>query len=270
VSDFGDMKIKKFDLDARLMEVLGKGEGRGPGEASNIMDMNVDELGRIWMTDSQNNRITIFESSENWEIIEPETIPARVLPFTDNRYMLKPRFSSSVPEIRNEDGTLNSPFQSLVKEHQLWTNVLDAFYKKDLDEGIILLNYSTNDFVRYNFEGEIEFFRRPIEPPELPEILPPRRYSDDQNYFFNEFDQNTIKQRTIDIEVVGDQIHLLVVNIIPENRRLADVYSVETGDYLYSYKFPENLSAFAITEKHFAGLVRDSVGIAIWSVNDEW
>jgi hypothetical protein len=113
VSDFGDMKIKKFDIQARLLQTLGEGEGRGPGEALNIMDLQVDQHNRIWVTDVENSRITVFENSESWEIIEPEDVPSRVLPINGEHYVIEPRFSSSL-EKRNRNGTLRTSFQNLV------------------------------------------------------------------------------------------------------------------------------------------------------------
>ena len=41
VADHGDMTVKRFSLDGKLLNVIGKGVGEGPGEFGNITDFYV-------------------------------------------------------------------------------------------------------------------------------------------------------------------------------------------------------------------------------------
>lgn len=156
--------------------------------------------------------------------------------------------------------------------NQKWSHVLDYFSTIDRGDNIIRADIYTNSFIRYTKNGEIEYFRQAVGSPPLPDIIPPRKYSDLQTVFFNEVDPESAHQRTFDIQVIENQIHLLI-DYMSGNERVrdfSDVYDVNTGDYLYSYRLPTGLINFAITDKYLAGLPQDTVGIAIWEVKTEW
>lgn len=60
ISDFGDMKIKKFNMDGDMILTYGKGRGRGPSEFLNITDFDIcGDL--LWASDIQNMRVASFQ-----------------------------------------------------------------------------------------------------------------------------------------------------------------------------------------------------------------
>lgn len=276
VGDWGDMKVKKFDTNGQLMEVFGEGQGRGPGEAGNIMDFQVDSESRVWITDNVNSRFTIFSDWESWNIYDTSHIPTRVLPISLDRYLIKPRFSST-PSIYNLNGELEVQFEPLVQSPELWSYVLSSFYSIDSSDRIIRTNVYTNEIVRYNLNGQIEYFRQGILPVGVEEIpiLSPTQYTANQDVRFNEVHPEWSGQQLSGAQIVDGQIHLLVIEASDrrEDRRreFVDVYEMETGDYIYSYRLPQALVDISITESHLAGIVEeDSVGLAIWEVNGGW
>lgn len=58
VADYGSMSIKAFSRDGRLIWSFGR-KGKGPGELINPADLAVDGLGRIWIADPMQPRITL-------------------------------------------------------------------------------------------------------------------------------------------------------------------------------------------------------------------
>src|SRR5699024_8495850 len=188
VGDWGDMKIKKFDTLGQLTGIFGEGQGRGPGEVSNIMDFQVDSKNRLWVTDNVNSRFIIFDKRGNRKISSTDLVPTRVLPVSDDSYLFKPRFSSTPQIYSLISSEIEVSFEPLVRDPELWSYVLDSFYAIDSSRKIIRANVYTNDIVRYNSNGEIEYFRRTILPPDLREIriLAPREYAENQDMRFNE------------------------------------------------------------------------------------
>ena len=70
VSDFGDYKVKKFDLNGIYTGDIGNGNGRGPGEFLNISDLSATE-NNVWTADMISMRITRFPlnvSEDSFEI----------------------------------------------------------------------------------------------------------------------------------------------------------------------------------------------------------
>lgn len=57
VFDTGDRRLKAFDLRGRRLWTLG-GPGQGPGEFENVVDLEVDSLGQIWVSDGALGRLT--------------------------------------------------------------------------------------------------------------------------------------------------------------------------------------------------------------------
>lgn len=273
IVDYGDNYIKTFSADGIYQFRYGRGTGRGPGEVVNLIDVNEDDLGRIWATDSSNSRITIFERDGEFEIFPFKESISRAMPLGDGKYFIKPRFSST-PAIANIGSNDVESFPSLVDDPRLWSNVLGFFLAYDGNDSVITVHLYTNDFVKYNLNGNVDYFRRPVNPPAYPAIIPPRRYSDDQTIFFNEIDLNSRSQRTMDVQIFNGEIHLLIdefdIELNEMKRTFIDVYSLENGNYLHSYKLPAPLIDFSIRENRLAGLTQDSVGVGIWSVENGW
>jgi len=273
VVDYGDNYIKKFSSDGMYHFRYGRGTGRGPGEVVNLIDVNEDGSGRIWATDSSISRITIFERDGEFEFFPFKELISRAMPLGDENYFIKPRFSST-PAITFLGRDDVEPFPSLVDDPRLWSNVLGFFLAYDGHDSVVTVHLYTNDFVKYNINGSVDYFRRPIESPAYPPIIPPRRYSDDQTIFFNETDLNSRSQRTMDVQILNGEIHLLIdefdTDLNEMKRTFIDVYNLENGNYLYSYKLPAPLIDFSLQENRLAGLTQDSVGVGIWDVANGW
>ena len=59
VADHGDMKVKRFSLDGKLLNVIGEGIGEGPGEFGNITDFYVRDE-EIWVVSMRTRSISKF------------------------------------------------------------------------------------------------------------------------------------------------------------------------------------------------------------------
>lgn len=276
VSDGIDLLIKKIDLAGNVVQIFGKGKGRGPGEFITLNSLYIDENDRIWVGDPSNGRITIFNQDGSWDIIHNEDIPMRVLPLNNDLYVVEPRFDSQLRFKDLAGQTIRYTKPLLVDEGPLWAYIFFSEFARDGDNGIIRSFHYTNEFVRYTEEGEIVYFRQPINPPDLSKlkILPPKRYEENQQVWFNELAHTSYLQvqQTRQVRISNNKIHLLISHVQNEERfsNFVDVYDWLTGDYLYSYKLPKSVTTFDITENYIAGILQDSVALAIWEIKGGW
>ncbi|MGF1670030.1 MAG: hypothetical protein ACFCU6_06255, partial [Balneolaceae bacterium] len=120
--------------------------------------------------------------------------------------------------------------------------------------------------------GQIEFFRKPIEPPPFPVINPPA--SGDSSILL--MSEASIMQQTDSSVIQDDTFHVLVQKRKKPNDewlpRFVDVYDFQNGDYLYSYHLPEeNYSDFTIYKDYLIALKRtDLPEIVIWKTDNDW
>jgi len=65
IVDSGHNRIVKFDVDGKFIKVIGK-EGSGEGEFKDPVGIFVDNKGYLYVADTANHRIQIFDSSDKF------------------------------------------------------------------------------------------------------------------------------------------------------------------------------------------------------------
>lgn len=60
ISDFGDMRIKRFDLEGRYIDSFGS-KGKGPGEFQGINDFDIRGEEMLYVIDGRNMRLMAFD-----------------------------------------------------------------------------------------------------------------------------------------------------------------------------------------------------------------
>lgn len=86
--DYGDMKLKSFDLKGKLRWALGR-KGSGPGEYVNPTDLKVDTRGNIVLRDPPNGRILLFDPMGSLvRSVQVTSHNHQALPLAGGRYLL--------------------------------------------------------------------------------------------------------------------------------------------------------------------------------------
>lgn len=274
VVDLGAMNVKKIDEASNIVQIFGEGQGRGPGELLSVRSIRINKNGQIWIADERNGRIIIFEQDGTWKKLHPRTMSSGVSPLSKDKYVLASRFDSQLFITSLSDNTPIMTSQLLNKEGALWAYVLQPLIIKADSISFLRINMHTNDFVKYDKKGNVIYFRKNINDMQLNDLKidPPKRYSDNQDIKFNEVSLYSYTPRSLDVQVLNQQIHILtsafdkqyeIVNII-------DVYDLKTGDYKFSYQLPESLYGFAISNNYIAGITRSEQVLKIWKTNSIW
>lgn len=270
VDDWSNNTITKIDTSGSIVQTFGMGKGEGPGEFLRINSIDLDDQGRLWVADELNGRITVFNQDGNWNIHHPTVIPNKVVSLDENKYVVRNRFDSQLTT-KSIDSEVSFKSKSLLfEEGTLWANVFQSIFTRSNDNTLVRVFRFTNEIVKYDGQGEIIFFRRPIKPFDVGnlQIIPPRKYNDIQEVWFNEVHANSQKPKSNGVQILNEQIHVLIASYRENqfNGDIIDVYSLETGDYIYSYKIPEPLYEFAITENILAGIIQETGEIGIWKI----
>lgn len=264
-----DLKlIKKFDIEGNLIDVLGKGEGRGPEEFLIIVDLFVDNQNNIWALDDRNNRATIFrEDSLKVDILDFSKVFNRVIPINRNEYWFQERFNNLIKIYNSNDQQIGQT-EKIVSDPELWSFVLESFAALAPNNDVILSQYHTNLFIKYSKNGDVVYFRKPIEFSGFPKIDP---YYANEVGTINTVDFSSWKQITKNPQIVGNtiQFHINKKEIGSEDwdKFFVDVYDLKNGNYLYSYDLPERLQSLAISTGHLAGISEEQGNLKVWKIN---
>ncbi|MGF1669782.1 MAG: 6-bladed beta-propeller [Balneolaceae bacterium] len=275
--DLNNLVVNIYDTKARLINSLGAGNGRGPGEFLHISDLRIDESGNVWALDPMNNRATILnpKNKDNFQIIEFPVVPLRVLPVGTTEYLLEKRFDNYIKRY-TLSGDFIDQMEVLVDDPPLWSGVLVSNFTMAPDKSIISALIHINYLVKYSVTGTIEYFRKPISSPDFPKIEP--YYANDVGRV-NSVDYTSWEQTTSGVHIVGDEIHVLIRNNfvwfpheqrVESRRETVDVYNLENGDYQYSYKLPKQLQSMAVSNTHLAGIPENLGKLVIWEVKGGW
>lgn len=269
LADDEENVIRRFSLTGEQESVYGLGEGRGPGEAQTIIDLHISADSTVWLVDDMSNRVTMYDlrNSDQWEILELNYAFNKIFPIGSDRYWVEKKFDSQM-KIMNFEGKQVGQVQAIVDDPELWAYVLEGFFALVPNRGVVQVQYHTNHIIQYDSTGDILFFREPIAFQGLPDIEP---------YYANDFarvntvDYRTWEQVSSDPQIVGDEIHIFV-KLKSEStgeweQGIIDAYSLDDGDYLYSYELPAVFQSLAISENYLAGIDEEIGKLVFWSIN---
>lgn len=282
IGDERDFFVKRYDVHANLIDSLGLGKGRGPGEFLDLYAMLLDQKGKVWINDRDNGRVTVLDGKDKgkWEIINPKAVSVATIPIDSGRYVLDQLIYGTL-QVYSSNHELIDEFEPFIKDSQPWVIVLQGKYATAKDFSIVKSFIYTNNFIRYSKDGEILYFREPIEPPKMAAITRSPE-PNDAGIQENNYDFLSAEQFTSGINIVNESIHLLIsrnkeyeeeyfdTNVLNIKREFVDVYDLKTGDYSYSYKLPEAVSDFSISEKFLATISEEFGKLVVWEVKDRW
>ena len=250
--DFSNMIIYRFSANGKLINTIGKGRGRGPGEMSLITDFFVDDK-FVWVVDS--NSLSIHKFTKEGEYLLSRTIkghPLRISSQKDNLYLIviggNGLFRSIPKDLKNEE---SKDFGILIENQIKNILTLDGILLKRDNGGFIYVPSYASLIYFYNENDSLSFIVK----------------SPDRQKFLHSIDKSTsnkmqIMAPTPDIKTTGAVISndlLYVVeqyrgSEIQKNKQFADnpfkefidVYDVDNGKYLYSLLPPIAFKDFTI------------------------
>ncbi len=211
---FGDMEemvIRSFDLNANPVNRYGLGEGNGPGEFARFYNaIFSDEENNLWVYDSANSRITIIDkATKSWDIHQTEEVHYHVIPMQSGKYAARIRQYTGV-KLYDENHNPLRTFDPLVQNPELWIIILQGSSVVHSDFSIIQSFYFTNHIARYDSDGNVLYFRKPIEPVPIKKLVPEYMVFENGGSNYNFEDYSSFKQITTEISLSNELLHLLI------------------------------------------------------------
>lgn len=269
VGDWSDNKVKKIDAEGNIVSIYGQGKGEGPGEFLRINSIDMDNSGRLWIADELTGRITIFDEIEDFEVVNLKIMPNKLVLLDDKSFFISDRFDTRL-RILSLNSSENMFSEAIVsRDRELWSRVFDSTFMKTDSRNFVRVFYYTNDIVKYNAQGEILYIRRPIEAFDIEDlkIIPPRQYEENQEQFFYEVSSNSTLPQMNGLHVNERYIYILTSEVQGE-LVIIDVYDLQTGDYLHSFRTPEPIYYFSLIGNTMMGIRQETGQLAIWKFDD--
>ena len=273
VGDWSDNKIKKIDAEGNIVSIYGQGKGEGPGEFLRINSIDMDSSGRLWIADELTGRITIFDDIEDFEVVNLNIMPNKLVVLDDKSFVISDRFDTrlKISSLNSSENMFSEAILS--RDRELWSRVFDSTFMKADSSNLVRAFYYTSDIVKYNEEGEILFVRRPIEAFDIEDlkIIPPRQYEDNQEQYFYEVSPSSNLPQMHGLHIDESYIYILTSEVQGELfiREIIDVYDLQTGDYLHSFRTPEPIYYFSLMGNTILGIRQETGQLAIWNFVEE-
>ena len=254
VFDQGDLAIKKFSPEGKLLARYGQGKGQGPGEFSSLSDFAADSQGRIWAVDPQNGRLTVFAPQGAVEqTIRLEKPPYRLSLSGDGGYFVTYMltrdqiFGHFAPPQR-----LTGEFGTFLSEQGLNAILLDGWIVPDRGDGFVYAALYAGVLAAFGPDGQPRFYSELLDRPELPKIL---RDSKGLRWVDREA---PVAAASLSLSPRG--IHVLGVwQEGLKYRGALDTYDLKDGAYRESMRLPESCESAVMTARHLYTVGESSV-----------
>ena len=252
--DSGDLSIKRFSPEGKLLARYGAGKGQGPGEFTALTDFAADGQGRVWAADSNNGRLTVFAPDGGVDqTVRLEQIPYRLSLTGDGGYFVtfmltRDRiFGRFAPPQR-----LAREFGTFLADQGYNAMLLDGWMAPDGRGGFAYVSFYAGLLAAFDAEGRPRFYTELLDRPELPKVL---KDSEGRRWV----DQEAMVAAT-GLSVSPAGIH--VVGVWREGMKVRgalDTYDLEDGSYRESLKLPETCESAVMTARHLYTISESSV-----------
>ncbi len=259
VFDYAEYKLAHATVDNMEFNLFSKGgRGRGPAEFQMVMDLELDEEGNIYITDSRKGKLvqwnTLGEFIKEYKANKHLPAPSRLTRCSNgNLYVLSQQYSKKgiFHRVSKEGKLLNSFFKIDTFEKRL-AYFTDGRLSCDENEYLYHSPLYINEIKKFNSDGEL-IFKIPIYGFEKNEkiLVKDGRFYDPAP---------DIRRATGDI-FVRDGIMIVAYSDRKDmDSQLLDVYSSEKGVYQYSIEIPSIFNEIAVTSKNIVLLREDKSG----------
>ena len=261
--DFSDMVIYRFDFEGELINTIGNGKGRGPGEILLAPDFFVDD-NDIWVVDS--NQLLVQRFKKNGEFIDSRNIkghPLRIIA-QDNKLSLlvfggREGLFRSIP--KDLDSESISKFGVVIEDQAKNIMSLGGTLQSREDKGFIYVPSYASSIYFYDNLDSLSFI---ANAPDNQSFIPSEDKSTSERMMIMAPDPDIQRKRSL---VSGGMLYVYVTHRISEGSAnneeetkelFLDVFDLENGEYHYSFTPPELLTDFTIVGGDTLIVIADS------------
>ncbi|NGP87737.1 6-bladed beta-propeller [Fodinibius halophilus] len=243
VSDFGDMRLKKFTRDGKYIGSYGK-EGRGPGEFQQLMDF--DQRGdSIYVLDSRKMELMFFDKKSS-SFITSHKVKSHPYRFATlgNRFVIERSMEEKLFSSTDLQGNIQHQFGQFIESQTQNGLSVSGNIETISDTGFVFSPSYASYLYYFNKEGEQTKVVRTVD--RIPFQKPVKEKSGNMNIT----KPPTVKvySRALSTE---DNLLLILQRFAKESDALPtsfiDVYHLDTGQYRYSIELPLSVRDVELT-----------------------
>jgi hypothetical protein len=260
VLDWSERSVKKYGPDGEFILQFGYGEGKAPGEFTNLSDFDVAPDGSVWACDPVNGLITVFEKDGSLRTtLRPDRSPHRIALLDSETWaVMSSPVGSRIFRVQGSGGRTVAEYGVLMDQQMRLGIALDGRIAATGSGGFAYAAYRAGILAVTTDRGDsIGVYRQTLEHGGLPDVLVSR--SGGAEYARTDPDAPVV---TRSISCVDGEIHLLVGTDDRPDGAVMDVYDVAEGCYRYSYDLPVDALSACVTRTRLA-TVSDTT-VTVW------
>ena len=230
VADFGDLVVRQFDPGGDFVQDYGAGQGPGPGEFQALVDVEVDEIGRVAALDPLLSRVVVFDATGS--LVETIMVPVPAYRFARlaNGDLVVAAMDSLLFRRFSPDGRTVLDFGELLQENQLANAIAVTGAFALVGDWVVYAGTYGGVLASWSvLDGSARYIRptvvrRPFPVPVTTPggavmVAPEDRIA-----------------ASFGLHVDGNHVFVLAY---ADGRKVADVYEAVTGNYRHSFHLPD-------------------------------
>lgn len=246
VSDFGDMRLKRFDLEGNYLDSFGS-KGKGPGDFRIIMDFDISNSDTLFLIDARKMRLMTFNIRTADFIKEYETEPNLYrLAVVNNQLIIERGMAEKLFYLSDFQGNETYRFGEVMEnKRQNGMSVSGDIHAAENDTGFVFSpRYAS---YLYFFDNEGNRTKTISTPDRIPYSEPVQESQGDMQISR----PPETELETSDLKISGRYICELLQNNNKDNELpgFVDVYDLETGGYLHSLELPSPAGDILVTDE---------------------
>jgi hypothetical protein len=259
ILDWSERCVKKYDPYGVFLMQFGHGEGRAPGEFTNLSDFDVRPDGALWACDPVNGLITVFNADGSVRAtLRPDRSPHRIaLLRGDTCAVMSSPAGDRLFSLYGPGGQAIGACGVLMDQQARLGVALDGRIVGTGSGGFAYAAYRAGVLAVATDTGDsIAVYRETLEQGGFPDVLVSR--SGDAEYARSDPDSPVV---TRSLSCVDGELHLLLGLGGRPHGAVMDVYDARTASYRYSYELPVEAVAACVTRTRLAAIADDTVTI---------
>lgn len=231
VTDYGSYDVKELSIDGALVRTYGAGQGQGPGEVQGITDILI-RPNELFVADPWNQRVLVFDRQGDGirTIKPPENFFWRIEMLSPDELILLEINTPHLFARVSPEGLPLGSFGALLHSQERHGLVLNGWLSAAGNDRFVYSAYRSSLLASYGADGTCHYLVETIEPLPMAKVYENKteRWAD-----------RSARPSSKSISVADGKVYLLSnIRAGVQQLGMVDVYDVDHGSYLYSFRNP--------------------------------
>lgn len=253
ISEMPKAKVYVYNEEWALEDSIGLGKGRGPGELNYILDFSISE-NTIYVADGGGLSVHAFKTNGEFINSKPyKKNPTRLVSTKDSLIILNTSPGKLFSSIDNKSLEMGSEFGVFIDDQELNFMSLFGHLEPRSNGGFIYIPMHQSLIYFFSDSNNIDFITRMPDGEDFP--IGEKRNTNESG-LITAPDSNSPSFETSEYE---DKLYIAtyVRNLGVKGTVFLDIYNIDNGEYLESYKMPRSCKDFFVKDDIFTCVERE-------------